>query len=99
MCGRFFLSSIPRGHRRNLPRPQRPLLPPRYNIAPSQPVAVVREGERGRELASLKWGLVPPWARDAKIAPINAQAETAATKPFFRHAMKKRRYLVPADGY
>lgn len=100
MCGRFSLSSSPAViaeifHVLNVPE----LLPARYNIAPSQPVAVVRATEGGRELAFLKWGLVPPWARDAKIAPINAQAETAAVKPFFRNAMKKRRCLIPADGW
>jgi putative SOS response-associated peptidase YedK len=100
MCGRFVLSSSPKViaeifHALNVPE----LLPKRYNIAPTQDIASVRQGASGRELAWLRWGLIAPWAKDAKIAPINAQAETAATKPFFRHAMKKRRCLVPADGY
>jgi putative SOS response-associated peptidase YedK len=72
---------------------------PRFNIAPSQPVAVARLGDDGRELAPLRWGLVPSWARDAKFAPINARSETAADKPTFRQAMRKRRCLVPADGF
>ena len=67
---------------------------PRYNVAPTQPVAVIRTCPNGRELALLKWGLVPPWAKDAKMAPINAKAETAADMPFFRHAMRKRPYLI-----
>ena len=55
----------------------------------------------GRELALLKWGLIPFWAKDAKIASslINARAETVATKPAFRAALKKKRCLIPADGF
>jgi putative SOS response-associated peptidase YedK len=75
------------------------LLPARYIVAPTQQVAAVRKGESGREFAWLRWGLIPPWAKDKKLAPINAMAETAATKPMFRSAFKKRRCLVPADGY
>jgi putative SOS response-associated peptidase YedK len=76
-----------------------PELAPRYNIAPTQPVAAVRAGEAGRDLVRLRWGLVPPWSRDTKQAPINARAETAADKPMFRHALRKRRCLVPASGF
>jgi len=76
---------------------------PRYNIAPTQTVAAVRPTEQGdgRELVLLKWGLIPFWAKDAKIASslINARAETVATKPSFREAFKKRRCLIPADGF
>jgi putative SOS response-associated peptidase YedK len=79
-------------HALNVPE----LLPARYNIAPSQEVAAVRAD---RQFALLKWGLQPGWMKDAKIKPINAQSETAATKPMFRSAFKKRRCLVPADGW
>ena len=75
---------------------------PRYNIAPTQEVPAVRLNEAGkRELVALRWGLIPSWAKDAKIAysTINARADTVATKPAFRSAYKKRRCLVPADGY
>ena len=76
---------------------------PRYNIAPTQTVAAVRPQEQGtgRELALLKWGLIPFWAKDTKIASslINARAETVATKPAFRAALKKKRCLIPADGF
>lgn len=76
---------------------------PRYNIAPTQMVAGVRPAEEGdgRELALFKWGLIPSWAKDAKIGSslINARAETVATKPAFRAAIKKRRCLIPADGF
>jgi putative SOS response-associated peptidase YedK len=72
---------------------------PRYNIAPSQPIAVVRRGEHGLELNPLRWGFIPSWAKDGKFAPINARSETASDKPTFRHAMRKRRCLIPADGF
>jgi putative SOS response-associated peptidase YedK len=76
-----------------------PELFPRYNVAPTQPVLAVRAGAASREAALLRWGLIAPWARDAKVAPINARAETAADKPTFRHALRKRRCLVPASGF
>jgi putative SOS response-associated peptidase YedK len=100
MCGRFTLSSSPAViadifHALNVPE----LLPARYNIAPSQEIAAFRTGPEGRQFAFLKWGLQPGWMKDAKIKPINAQSETAATKPMFRSAFKKRRCLVPSDGW
>jgi len=87
-----------------------PPFAPRFNIAPSQPVAVVRlapgrngpdAAEPGRELVWLRWGLVPSWAKDPAVGNrmINARAETAAEKPAFRAAMKRRRCLVAADGF
>src|SRR5262245_11878456 len=76
---------------------------PRYNIAPSQSVLAVRVPESGakRQLVALKWGLVPSWAKDTKIAysTINARGDTVSIKPAFRSAFKKRRCLVLADGY
>jgi putative SOS response-associated peptidase YedK len=65
-------------------------LPLRYNIAPTQQVAVVRQTGSGRELSTMRWGLVPSWADDPKIGyrMINARSEDAATKPSFRAAMK-----------
>ena len=102
MCGRFtqryswrevhaFLSL--RGAPRNLR--------PRYNIAPSQEVAAVRAGEGGRGLSMLRWGLIPGWAKDARIGYklINARAETVSAKPSFRAAFRARRCLIPADGF
>jgi putative SOS response-associated peptidase YedK len=61
-------------------------------------VAAVRAAGSGREGVLLRWGLVPPWAKDLRQAPINARAETAGTKPTFRHAFRKKRCLIPADG-
>ena len=74
---------------------------PRYNIAPSQDIPVVRQGREGRELALLRWGLIPHWAKDHKIGyrMINARAETVAQKPSFRTAFRRRRCLIPATGF
>lgn len=75
-------------------------LPPNYNTAPTQPVAVVRPGaEQARELVALRWGLLPSWAPDPRTALVNARADTVASKPSFRSAFQKRRCLMPADGY
>lgn len=76
---------------------------PRYNIAPTQTVAAVRANRdgQGRELALLKWGLIPSWAKDPKIGSslINARAETVAEKPSFRSAFRKKRCLIAVDGF
>lgn len=73
----------------------------RYNIAPSQPVAAVRTEKTSRELTTLRWGLIPRWAKDPAIGfrLINARAETAHEKPAFRDAFAARRCLIPADGF
>lgn len=76
---------------------------PRYNIAPTQPVPVIRQNpkESIREFSLMRWGLVPHWAKDPSIATstINAKSETAATKPAFRDPFRLRRCLIPADGF
>ena len=76
---------------------------PRYNIAPTQPVPIIRQHpkEPRREMSLVRWGLIPSWAKDASGAAmmINARSETAATKPAFRDALAVRRCLVPADGF
>ena len=76
---------------------------PRYNIAPTQPIPVIRQNPTlpRRELSLLRWGLIPSWAKDPSVAAqmINARSETAATKPAFRDALKSRRCLIPADGF
>ena len=74
---------------------------PAYNIAPTQQVLTIREGEGGREAAFMRWGLIPPWAKDMSIGArmINARAETVAEKPAFRSALRRRRCLVLADGF
>ena len=76
---------------------------PRYNIAPTQPIPVIRQNpkEPVRELSLIRWGPHPLWAKDSSVAAqmINARSETAATKPAFRDALKSRRCLIPADGF
>ena len=76
---------------------------PRYNIAPTQPVPVIRQNPKEpiRELTLLRWGLIPSWAADSSVAArmINARSETADTKPAFRDALKCRRCLIPANGF
>ena len=110
MCGRFtvrltweqihgLLNIIPA---KREPAQRELDLKPRYNVAPSQQVPVVRLDKNGqRELAMLRWGLIPSWASDPKIGykMINARAETVATAPSFRAAFKKRRCLIPATGF
>jgi putative SOS response-associated peptidase YedK len=76
---------------------------PRYNIAPTQEAAIIRQDPKQprRKFSLMRWGLIPYWAKDASIGfkTINAMAETVTEKPAFREAIKKRRCLVPADGF
>lgn len=76
---------------------------PRYNIAPTQPIPVIRQHPKEpiRLISTMRWGLIPSWAKDQSGAAmmINARSETAATKPAFRDALKSRRCLIPADGF
>jgi putative SOS response-associated peptidase YedK len=76
---------------------------PRFNIAPTQPIAVIRQNPKEpiRELSLMRWGLIPSWSKDSSGAArmINARSETASTKPAFRDALKSRRCLIPADGF
>lgn len=74
---------------------------PRYNIAPMQDIVVVRNVGGRRTLSALRWGLLPAWAKDPSVASklINARSETAAGKPSFRDAIRKRRCIVPASGF
>jgi putative SOS response-associated peptidase YedK len=101
MCGRFSLTlsaeqiaarfgaSVPEGYR------------PRYNIAPTQEIIALVADAQGRHLETLRWGLIPHWAKDPKIGNklINARAETLFTKPSFRDAVRSRRCLIVADGF
>ncbi|MFQ5984755.1 MAG: SOS response-associated peptidase [Alphaproteobacteria bacterium] len=103
MCGRFTLKTPPEEWVKAFGLEQRPNLPPRYNIAPTQAVAAVRvkPGNGARELAALRWGLVPAWAEDPRIGArmINARAESVAAKAAFRAAFRRRRCLIPSDGF
>lgn len=101
MCGRFTLTADPNDLREafpwlNIPQP----LQARYNIAPSQPVAVVANDGK-QTLDYFAWGLVPSWAKDPSIGSrmINARAETLVEKPSYRNAFRRRRCLILADGF
>ena len=76
---------------------------PRYNIAPTQPIPVIRQNPRKpvRQLSIMRWGLIPSWTKDPSgaVSMINARSETAGTKPAFRDALKSGRCLIPADGF
>ena len=104
MCGRFALKAPPRSIQEHFHLPEAlDLAPPRFNIAPSQPVAVIRRLPENNlpQLNMLRWGLIPHWAKDMKIGYklINARGETLKQKPSFRSAFKKRRCLIVADGF
>ncbi len=103
MCGRFTLRTPSKDLAEIFRLADIPDLRPRYNVAPTQPVATVRlnPNDAHRELVMLHWGLIPFWADDPKVgySTINARAETVATKPTFRQAFAKRRCLVVADGF
>lgn len=101
MCGRFAFYSPHEAVARLFGVADAPEIEPRYNIAPTQFVAAVRETGGPREVAMLYWGLVPAWAKEKSIGArmINARSETLGEKPSFRNAYKRRRCLVLADGY
>lgn len=103
MCGRFNLRAP--SHQLvdffDLGEIEFPDTPPRFNIAPTQPVFAIRDDGGRREPTFLQWGLVPYWSKDPKMGArmINARGETVATKPAFRAAFKRRRCLIPASGF
>src|SRR5579872_3707716 len=72
---------------------------PRYNIAPTQPVPVVRATDSGRVISSMRWGLIPSWAKDSSMSQINARSETILEKPAFKESSERCRCLIPADGF
>lgn len=101
MCGRFSLSKPAERVQREFELSEIPDLEARYNIAPTQSILAVRSAADGREAVTLKWGLIPSWAKDSSIGAklINARSETVPEKPSFREAFKKRRCIIPADGF
>ena len=101
MCGRFILSQPAEAIASTFQLPIIPELAPRYNIAPTQPVATILSAGDRRQFQMLRWGLIPSWAKDPAIGNklINARAETVAEKPSFRSAFRHRRCLVIADGF
>jgi putative SOS response-associated peptidase YedK len=101
MCGRFSQRSSPKKVAEEFGVEDVPPLFERYNVAPMQQVLGIRELSDGREATFFKWGLVPAWAKDPSIGNklINARSETVTEKPSFREAFKRRRILVPVDGF
>jgi putative SOS response-associated peptidase YedK len=103
MCGRFTLAQSPEAVARAFGLESVPNFPPRYNIAPSQPVGVIVRGQNATkpEFRLMGWGLIPFWAKDPSIGAklMNARSETVTEKPSFRAAFKYRRCLIPADGF
>ena len=102
MCSRYSLTSPPEAVRSYFKHRQTEGFPPRYNIAPTQPVHIVHLGHTGeRELRLVRWGLLPPWVKDPSTFGLltNARAETITEKPSFKGAIRHKRCLVPADGF
>jgi len=102
MCSRYSLTSPPEAVRAYFGYADTPNFPARYNIAPTQPVAVVcRDRQGARRFRLMRWGLLPPFVKDQKKFPtlINARSEEVLEKPSFRNAMRWRRCLIPADGF
>jgi putative SOS response-associated peptidase YedK len=101
MCGRYTLISAPEAIRALFRYAAQPNFPVRYNIAPSQPIATVRLAGGTRQFALVRWGLLPSWVKDARSFAllINARGESVIDKPAFRNAMRRRRCLIPADGF
>lgn len=101
MCGRFALA-YPRSsltdwyHAVSIPE-----IEPRYNIAPTDDILVIRDSDQGRAGSTMGWGLIPHWVKDTKKLPLlfNARAESLAIKPMFKHAFRRQRCLIPASGF
>jgi putative SOS response-associated peptidase YedK len=101
MCGRYVIISTPQAIRALFGYGEQPNFPPRYNVAPTQPIPVVRLVDGKRSFALMRWGLLPSWVKDPKTFPllINARGESVLDKPAFRNAMRRRRCLIPTDGF
>jgi putative SOS response-associated peptidase YedK len=101
MCGRFVITSPPEALRRIFGYSEQPNFPPRFNISPTQPIPVVIIENGNRHFRLMRWGLLPAWVKDPRkfTLLINARAETVREKPAFKNAIKRRRCLIPADGY
>jgi len=101
MCGRFVITSPPAALREMFGYAEQPNFPPRHNIAPTQPIPVVIVEYGARHFRLMRWGLLPAWVKDPRkfTLLINARAETVRDRPAFKNALKRRRCLIPADGY
>ncbi len=101
MCGLYSFRRSPEETRNLFGYQDEPDFPPRPHVAPGQPIAAVRMDQGQRRFALLRWGFIPSWMKEVKKEKplINARGETVMEKPSFRNAMRRRRCLVPADGY
>ena len=101
MCGLYSLSKSPRETKAWFRYEEDEDFPPRAHVAPGQPIGVVRMENGQRHFALVRWGFIPSWVKEVKPGKplINARGETVMEKPSFRNAMRRRRCLVPADGY
>src|SRR6202140_5243065 len=101
MCGRYAITSAPEAIRALFAYDELPNFPPRYNVAPTQPIPIVRLPDGKRSYALVRWGFLPAWVKDPRTFSllINARGESVLHKPAFRNAMRRRRCLIPADGF
>jgi putative SOS response-associated peptidase YedK len=101
MCGRFVITSPPAALRQIFGYIEQPNFPPRHNIAPTQPIPVVIVENGVRHFRLMRWGLLPAWVKDPRkfALLINARADTVLDRPAFKNAMRRRRCLIPAEGY
>jgi putative SOS response-associated peptidase YedK len=101
MCGRYLITTTPEAMRALFRYLEQPNFPARYNVAPTQPVPIVRLAEGRRQFALMRWGLIPSWVKDPKAFSLILQARSDGVldKPSFKNAMKYRRCLIPADGF
>lgn len=99
MCGRFSIISNSRELAEHYNLVNSAEIINSYNVTPSSNIPVIRLNDNKRELANCMWGFIPSWAKDPKIKPINAKAESLSEKPYFRASYKNKRCLIPANGY
>ena len=101
MCGRYAITLPPDTYREFFGYPEQPNFPPRYNVAPTQPVPVVTQTRGERHFMLVRWGFLPAWVKEPKEFPlvINARGETLDSKATFRAALKRRRCVFLADGF
>src|SRR6201982_3438364 len=101
MCGRYAITTAPEALRALFRYREAADFPPPHNIAPPQPVPIVRRHEGERQFALVRWGLIPAWVKDPRQFSLLhvARGESVNDKPAFKNAMKRRRCLLPADGF
>ncbi len=101
MCGRYVITSPANAIRALFAYDEQPNFPPRYNVAPTQPIPIVRLVDGKRSFALARWGFIPAWVKDPKTFSllVDARGESVLDKPAFRNAMRRRRCLIPADGF